>query len=120
MAKGSLLVGWGEIIPGREKVAQATLNNAMQYIIRLQQEGKIDRFEVVALEPHSSDLMGFVLVTGNKETIAQLRAEDEFVSVIVGVQLVHRSVRVVGAYTGAEMQSLFAMWDEQEDKLLVE
>jgi hypothetical protein len=120
MAIGALLVGWGEIIPGREKAAQATLNNAMQYIIRLQQEGKIDRFEVVALEPHGSDLNGFVFITGDRETVAQLRAEDEFVSVMVGVQLVHRNVRVVGAYTGAEMQSLFAMWDEQEDKLLAE
>ncbi|MGN7471497.1 hypothetical protein [Brevibacillus sp. SAFN-007a] len=120
MAKGALLVGWGDIIPGREKAAKATLNNAMQYIVGLQQEGKIDRFEVVALEPHGSDLMGFVFITGDKETIAKLRAEDEFVSVIVGVQLVHRNVRVVGAYTGAELHSLFAMWDAQEDKLLVE
>ncbi|MFD0695325.1 hypothetical protein ACFQZT_14565 [Paenibacillus sp. GCM10027628] len=120
MAKGSLVVGWGEIIPGREKAAQATLNNAMQYCIQLQQEGKIDRFEVVVLEPHGSDLNGFVLITGDKETVAQLRAEDEFVAVIIGVQLVHRNVRVVGAYKGAELHSLFAMWDEQEDKLLVE
>jgi hypothetical protein len=120
MAKGSLMVGWGEIIAGREKAAQATLNNAMQYCIRLQQEGKIDRFEVFVLEPHGSDLNGFVLITGDKETIAQLRADDEFVSVMVGVQLVHRNVRVVGAYTGAELQSLFAMWDEQEEKLLAE
>ncbi|MFD2615974.1 hypothetical protein [Terrilactibacillus laevilacticus] len=120
MAKGSLMVGWGEIIPGREKVAQATLDNAMQYCIHLQQKGKIDRFEVVALEPHGSDLSGFVLITGDKETVAQLRVEDEFVSIMVGVQLVHRNVRVVGAYTGAEMQSWFAMWDDQEEKLLGE
>lgn len=86
----------------------------------MQQEGKIDRFEVVALEPHGSNLNGFVLITGDRETVAQLRAEDEFVSVMVGVQLVHRYMRVVGAYTGAELQTLFAMWDEQEDKLLVE
>ncbi|MEC0270316.1 hypothetical protein [Paenibacillus anseongense] len=120
MAKGSLMVGWGEIIPGREKAAQATLNKAMQYCIRLQHEGKIDRFEVVVLEPHGSSLNGFVLITGDKETVAQLRTEDEFVSVIIGVQLVHRNVRVVGAYTGAELPSLFAMWDEQEDKILIE
>ncbi|MFY4775678.1 hypothetical protein [Metabacillus sp. RGM 3146] len=97
-----------------------TLNNAMQYIIRMKQEGKIDSFEVVGLEPHGSDFNGFVLITGDRETVAQLRAEDEFVSVMVGVQLVHRNVRVVGAYTGAELQSWFAMWDEQEDKLLGE
>ncbi|MFC0215524.1 hypothetical protein ACFFK0_24320 [Paenibacillus chartarius] len=119
MTKGSLIVGWGEIIPGREKAAQATLQHAMQYCVRLQQEGKIDRFEVVVLEPHGSDLNGFVLITGDKETVARLRVEDEFVEVMVGVQLVHRNVRVVGAYTGAGLQSLFKMWDEQEEKLLV-
>jgi hypothetical protein len=120
MSKGSLIVGWGEIIPGREKAAQRTLKSAMQYCVRLQQEGKIDRFEVVILEPHGSDLNGFVLITGDKGTIAQLRTENEFVSVMIGVQLVHRNVRVVGAYVGAALQSLFAIWDEQEDKLLVE
>ncbi|MFC5449388.1 hypothetical protein [Paenibacillus aestuarii] len=118
MAKGSLIVGWGEIIAGREKSAKATLDNAMQYCIRLQREGRIDRFEVVVLEPHGSDLNGFVLITGDKEAVAQLRVEDEFVSVIVGVQLVHRNVRVVGAYTGAALPSLFAMWDEQEERML--
>lgn len=86
----------------------------------MQQEGKIERFEVVALEPHGSDLNGFVLVTGDREAVAHLRTEDEYVSIMVGVQLVHRNVRVVGAYTGAEMQSLFAMWDEQEEKLLID
>ncbi len=38
----------------------------------------------------------------------------------VKVQLVHRNVRVVGAYTGAELPLLFAMWDKQEDKMLIE
>ncbi|GHO47790.1 hypothetical protein [Ktedonospora formicarum] len=118
MAKGALLVGWGEIIPGREKAAAATLNAAMHYCIRLQREGKIESFEAIALEPHGSDLNGFVMLRGEKESIARLRVEDEFTSIIVGVQLVHRHVRVVGAYVGAEMQSLFAMWDEQEVKLL--
>ena len=90
----------------------------MQYCMRLQREGRIDSFEVVSLEPHGGDLMGFVLLKSDKEAIAQLRVDDEFVSVIVGVQLVHRKVAVIGAYTGAEMQSLFAMWDEQEEKLI--
>lgn len=118
MAKGALFVGWGEIIPGREKAAQAALSDAMQYCKRLQQQGSIDSFEVVILEPHGGDLAGFVLLKGDREAIAHLRVNDKFVSVIVGVQLVHRKVGVVGAYTGAEMQSLFAVWDEQEEKLI--
>jgi hypothetical protein len=118
MAKGALFVGWGSIITGREKAAAKVLGEAMQYCISLQQDGKIDSFEVVALEPHGGDLQGFVMVKGEREAIARLRVDDEFVRVIVGVQLVHSNVGVIGAYTGAEMQSLFRVWDERENELI--
>jgi len=53
-----------------------------------------------------------VLVKGDKEAIGELRTSDEFIRILVRVQRVHQSVGVVNAYTGAEMQSLFALWDE--------
>lgn len=118
MAKGALFVGWGAIIPGREEAAPRVLNEAVQWLVRLQHEGRIDGFEAVALEPHGGDLAGFVLVKGDKESLASLRVEDEFLRTMVRVQLVHSKVGVVGAYTGAEMQSLFALWDREEATLL--
>ena len=118
MAKGALFVGWGALIPGREKAAKQVLGEAMQYLHRLEQEGTLDSIEVAALEPHGGELEGFVLVKGEKEALARLRVDDEFVRIIVGVQLVHNKVGVVGAYTGTEMQALFGMWDEQEDTLI--
>jgi hypothetical protein len=117
VAKGTLFVGWGALIAGREKKARSVLGEAMQYLQRLQQEGTIDSIEAVALEPHGGDLNGFVLVKGDKQALARLRVDDEFVRIMVGVQLVHSKVGVVGAYTGAEMQSLFEMWGQQEEKL---
>ncbi len=117
MAKGALFVGWGAIIPGREKTAANVLGEAMEYCGRLQQDGQLDSFEAIVLEPHGGNLEGFVVVRGDKDKLAQLRVDDEFVRMIVGVQLVHTNMRVVWAYTGAEMQSLFAMWDQQEEKL---
>lgn len=118
MAKGALFVGWGEIITGREKVAPRVLGEAVEYLQHLQNEETIDSFEVVILEPHGGDLGGFVLVKGDKDLIARLRVDEDFTRVIVGVQLVHQKVGVVGAYTGVEMQNLFQLWDQQEGKLL--
>lgn len=118
MAKGALFVGWGAIITGREKTAAKVLGEAMEYLQRLQREAAIESVEVVTLEPYGGDLQGFVLIKGEKDSLARLRVNDEFVRLIVGVQLVHSNVRVVGAYTGAEMQQLFQMWDEQEDRLV--
>jgi hypothetical protein len=117
MAKGALFVGWGALIPGREEAAQKVLGEALAYLQRLQQEGTIDGFEAVALEPHGGDLAGFVLVKGEREAMAQLRLSDDFVRIIARVQLMHSHVGVVVAYTGAEMQALFEMWDRQTEEL---
>lgn len=118
MAKGALFVGWGAIIPGREKTASAVLGEAAGYLQQLQRDGKIDAFDVVLLEPHGGDLEGFVMVKGEKESLATLRVSEEFQRLIVGVQLVHAKVGVTGAYTGAEMQTVMRLWDEQEERLL--
>jgi hypothetical protein len=118
MPKGSLFVGWGSIIPGREKAASSALQDAMSYLGSLQHEGTIDGFEAVLLEPHGGDLEGFVLVRGDKDALARLRGQEEFLRTIVGVQLVHTKVGVVTAYSGAEMLPLLAIWDQQESRLL--
>lgn len=118
MAQGALFVGWGAIIPGREKTASRVLGAAVEYLRRMQGEGTIDGFDVMLLEPHGGELEGFVTVKGDRDKLARLRVSEDFQRVIVGVQLVHSKVGVVGAYAGAEMGSLMRLWDEQEDQLL--
>ena len=118
MAKGGLFVGWGALIPGREESAGKVLNEAMMFLQRLQQDGTIDSFDAVALEPHGGDLAGFVVVKGEKDAIARLRVSDEFVRIMIRVQLVHSHVGVVGAYSGAEMGELFSVWDRQTEELV--
>ena len=118
MEKGALFVGWGSIIVGLEKTAPRVLNDAMQYLQALQKDGKLDSIDVILLEPHGGELEGFVLIKGNKDFLAKLRVEKEFIEIIVSVQLVHTKVGVVWAYSGAEMQTLFQIWDRQEEKLI--
>jgi hypothetical protein len=90
----------------------------MQYLQGQKEKGTIEDFEVVLLEPHGGELEGFVLIRGEKESLARLRSSSEFIKVIVGVQLVHNKVGVIGAYTGAEMGQLLQIWQEQESGLL--
>jgi len=120
MSKAALFVGWGAIIPGREKAAQKVLAEAVEYLVKLQQEGEIDSFEPVALEPHGGELIGFVLVRGEKEKVSQLRTSEAFARIMIQVQLVHTNVGVVGAYMGAEMGALFHTWDSETEALLSE
>jgi len=118
MSQGALFVGWGAIIAGREKSAARVLGEARQYLQGLQSRGLIDSAELVLLEPHGGDLEGFVLIKGEREAIARLRIDPEFTAVIVGVQLVHQKVGVVGAHTGAALGALLQTWDQQEARLL--
>jgi len=118
MAQGTLFVGWGSIVAGREKIASKVLGEAMGYLQGLKAAGTIESVDVVLLEPHGGELEGFVLIKGDRAKLAQLRVDDEFVKVIVGVQLVHSKVGVVGGYSGAEMQSLLQVWEQQENRLL--
>ena len=49
MAEAALFIGWGEATRGREKEALEIFNKSVQYWGRLQQEGKIERFDVALL-----------------------------------------------------------------------
>jgi hypothetical protein len=112
MEKAALFVGWGALIPGREAAAGKVLHDAMEYLTRLQQEGRIDSFEAVALGPHGGDLAGFVLVRGDTAAIAEFRYSEEFIRISTQIQRVHQSVGAVDAFVGKEMGQYFAMWDE--------
>jgi hypothetical protein len=65
MANATLVIGWGPAVQGREQKALQVFSEAIQYYTRLQQQGQIDSFEPVALEPHGGDLNGFLLVGGD-------------------------------------------------------
>jgi hypothetical protein len=117
MAKGVLFIGWGPAVRGRERQAVKVFQEALAYHQRLQQSGRIDSFEPIALEPHGGDLEGFLLVKGDADKLAQLRIDQEFVSLNTRAQLVVENFGVVGGFYGAELQALFADFDAAASEL---
>jgi hypothetical protein len=113
MAMGALFVGWGLTVRGREQKALEVFQEVLQYYGRLQQQGEIDSFEPVLLEPHGGDLAGFVLVKGNAEKLARLRGSDEFISLNTRGQLVVENLGVTGAFVGDGLQGLMADFSKQ-------
>ena len=118
MAKSAVVVSWGALIPGREAAGKRVLGEALAYLEGLQRAQRIDSFEAVALDPHGGDLHGFVLVKGERDAIEAMRADEVFQRIAVRVQLVHERVRIVGAYSGAELGQLFEIWDREEEQVL--
>jgi hypothetical protein len=117
MATSALMVGWGPAVRGREQKALQVFNEAIQYYTRLQQQGTIESFEPVALEPHGGDLLGFLLVRGDREKLNALRSSEEFIHLNNRAALVVENLGVVTAFIGEDLQRLFADFQSQLSEL---
>src|SRR5437764_15379292 len=104
MANGALVIGWGSVIPGREQKSLQVFNEAIQYYTRLQQQGTIESFEPVALEPHGGDLAGFLLIRGDREKLNALHTSDEFIRLYRRSALIVDNMGVITAFIGEELQ----------------
>jgi hypothetical protein len=112
MAEAALCTVWGEPIPGREKEALNVYNEAMQYWAGLQQEGKIERFDVTVLGFPDGDLAGLLVVRGTAEQIDSVRRSKECRQQVARGQLVASHVRVARAYVD-EGLAQFVGWYEK-------
>ena len=98
MADRVLFIGWGEAVRGAEERALESFNDAMGMLGRKQQEGAIESFDVVMLEPNT-DLGGYVTVRGTEAQIAALRADPEYLRNTIDAQLSVDGIRHIEGYT---------------------
>ena len=98
MAEAALFIGWGEVARGREKRALDVYNDTLQYYGRLQQEGRIEGFDVAVLSPTGGDLGGFIMLRGTAEQIDSTRRSEEFQRMQNRVQLIADGVRITDAF----------------------
>lgn len=113
MADAGLFVGFGDPVRGRESQAVELFNEVLGYYGRLQEEGEIESFEPVFLEPHGGDLSGFILLRGDAEKLAALRVSDEFTQLTLRAGLCVESIGVVGADLAERLQRQMAFYTEQ-------
>jgi hypothetical protein len=113
MADAGLFIGWGEVVRGREKEAVDLFNEVLGYYGRLQEEGTIESFEPVFLEPHGGDLSGFVLIRGDAEKLASVRVSDEFTQFALRATMHVDNFGVVGADLAERLQRQMEYYTEQ-------
>src|SRR6266700_7200246 len=107
MATGALVIGWGPAVRGRELKALQVFNESIQFYTRLQQQGTIESFEPVALEPHGGDLNGFLILRGDREKLNALRTSEEFLHLTNRAVQIVDNLGVITAFIGEELQRQF-------------
>ena len=113
MADAGLFIGFGDPVRSRESQAVEVFNETLAYYGRLQEEGEIESFEPVFLEPHGGDLSGFILIRGDAEKLASLRVSEEFTQFATRASLIVDRFGIVGADLAERLQRQMEFYTEQ-------
>jgi hypothetical protein len=116
MAGEALFIGWGAVVRGREQQALQVFQESMQYYGGLQQEGRIESFDVYLLAPHGGDLNGFVILRGDRKALADIRFSDEFERLLARASAIIDAPGVVPAYTGDALAQQIQLLQQVADE----
>jgi hypothetical protein len=105
MADSALFIGWGSPVPGREAKSSVVFGEAVALWTKLQGDGVIESWSAYFLEAHGGDLGGFFLLHGDRDKLALARASEEMDQVIQRAAMVVENIGVVGALTGARIET---------------
>jgi hypothetical protein len=86
-------------------------NDAIGICGRMQQEGRIEKFDVVLLQPNG-ELNGYIEIHGSAEQIAAVHEDDEFQRNTVDASLVVDNLRHIDGATNEEIARQMAMYQE--------
>jgi hypothetical protein len=112
----ALFIGWGAVVRDREKQALAVFQESVQYYGRLQQEGLIERFDVMLLGPHGGDLYGFVVLQGDHRQLAEVRFSDEFERLLVRASAIVDGLGVTPGYAGDALAKQIELFQAAADE----
>jgi hypothetical protein len=116
MADRVLVIAWGAPVRGREERGLEVFNEALGLLGRMQQEGRIESFDVALLTPNP-DLNGYVAVHGSAAQIDALRQDEEFVRSTADAMMIVDGLRHIEGYTNEGVAAQMAMYQEAISKV---
>ena len=73
MADRIMFISWGANVAGREERGLEVFNDAVGLYGRMQQEGRIESFDVVLMAPNGSAIDGYMCLGGTAEQLAAVK-----------------------------------------------
>jgi hypothetical protein len=98
MADRMLFISWGTPVRGLEARGLEVFSEALGLMGRMQQEGRIESFDVALLAPNA-DINGYVVVHGTTEQIDALREDEEFRRSTADAAMIVDKLRHIEGYT---------------------
>ena len=111
MADRVLFIGWGAPVRGREERSLEVFNDALGLCGRMQQEGRIERFEVRLFAPNT-ELGGFIELHGTAAQIAAVRVDDEFMRNTIDAELCVDRLQHIEGFAGEAIGQQMTAYQE--------
>jgi hypothetical protein len=111
MADRVLFIGWGMPVRGREERGLDVFNESIGLYGRMQQEGRIEKFNVVLLDP-AADLNGYIELHGSAEQLSAARESEEFRRTIADASLIVDGLRLIDGFTNEGVAREMALYQE--------
>lgn len=116
MADRVLFISWGAGVHGREERSLEVFNDTLGVYGRMQQDGRIESFDVVLLTP-SMGLDGYMQLHGSAEQLAAVREDEEFQRVLIDAGLIVEDLKLADGYTNAGIARQMEMFQEAISKV---
>jgi hypothetical protein len=107
-----LFIGWSNPVRGREERGLEVFNDAIGILGRMQQDRRIEKFEVVLLGPNT-DLNGYIEVHGSAEQLAAVREDEEFRRNSADAALSIDGLRHIDGFTNEGVARQMALYRER-------
>ena len=111
MADRVLFISWGENFAGREARGLEVFNEAVGLWGRMQQEGRIEGFDVVLLNP-TGGVDGYAALRGSAEQLNAVRESDDYLKSLTDASLVVTKLSVTEGFTGADLARRIEIYQE--------
>jgi hypothetical protein len=116
MADRLLFIGWGAPVHGREERSLEVFNQAVGMYGRMQQEGEIESFDVVMLDPNGG-LDGYMELHGSAQQLAAVRMRDDFRQLLADAGLIVQGLRVFDGATNEGVAREVTRYQEAMSKV---
>jgi hypothetical protein len=111
MADRLLFLSWGSPVRGMEARSVEVFNEALGYYGRLQQDGRIEAFEVVLLAPNGR-LNGYVELRGTAAQLAAVREDVMFRRILVDASMIVDDLRMADGFCNEGVAEAMGIFQE--------
>jgi hypothetical protein len=112
MADRMIHISWGASIAGREERGLEVFNEALGLYGRMQQEGRIDSFDVALLVPNGGSAEGFINLNGSAAQLAAVREDEGYQRTMVDASLVVHDLCICDGFTNEGIAQQMTMYQE--------